>query len=273
MAGGPAAAGLNAGEILAQSGAAQATIDRSLTLLWLRKAMKPQTATPLPPPTSNGGAWAMALSPAGAPDWRWQGKAVPQTIDLGSPQPNATAWVSYRSATPAAGSLPVKIERVLFRLDPIAPKTAEDKEATRGTFAAHLVAPGEALDSNALYVDQVTLTPQGDTALHYGLLEVPLPPGGSVEATSWGVGIAGLPGSDKPDPQPFQRAASYEMGELSYHQPVPLLVKPTVLRQLVRFALPGTFQLPPARYFRMYQPQDQAYEGGRSDHLSTLKIR
>jgi uncharacterized protein YfaS (alpha-2-macroglobulin family) len=273
MAGGPAAAGLNAGRILAQSGAAQATIDRSLTLLWLRKAMKPQAQAKLPPPTSAGGTWAMELSPAGAPDWRWQGKAMPRTIDLGSPQPDATAWVSYRSATPAASSLPVGIERALFRLDPIAPKADEDKDATRGTFVAHLVAPGEALDSNALYVDQVTLTPQSGTALHYGLLEVPLPPGGSVEATSWGVGIAGLPGADKPDPQPFQRAASYEMGDLSYHQPVPLLAKPTVLRQLVRFALPGTFQLPPARYFRMYQPQDQAYEGGRSDRLSTLTIK
>ena len=215
----------------------------------------------------------MALSPSGAHDWRWQGKTAPRTIDLGSPQPNATAWVSYRSATPAASNLPVKIERVLFRLDPIASKTDADKDATRGTFAAHPVAPGEALDSNALYVDQVTLTPQGDTALHYGLLEVPLPPGGSVEATTWGVGIAGLPGADKPDPQPFQRAAAYEMGDLSYHQPVPLLAKPAVLRQLVRFALPGTFQLPPVRYLRMYQPQDQAYEGGRSDHLSTLKIQ
>lgn len=273
MVGSPAASGLDAGDILARSGAAQATIDRSLTLLWLRAAMKPQTAAQSPVPTSSGGTWAMALSPTGAADWRWQGKTLPQAVDVGNPQPGITAWVSYRSAAPSASELPVRIERALFRLDPIAPKADQDKEATRGTFAAHLVAPGEALDSNALYVDQVTLTPQDRTALHYGLLEVPLPPGGSVEATSWGVGIAGLPGSDKPDPQPFERAATYEMGDLSYHQPVPLLAKPMVLRQLVRFSLPGTFRLPPARYFRMYQPQDQAYEGGRSDHLSTLTVR
>ncbi len=63
------------------------------------------------------------------------------------------------------------------------------------------------------------------------------------------------------------------MGELSYHQPVPLLDRPVALRQLVRFALPGTFALPPARYFRMYQPDAKAFEGGKSDRATTLRIQ
>jgi uncharacterized protein YfaS (alpha-2-macroglobulin family) len=63
------------------------------------------------------------------------------------------------------------------------------------------------------------------------------------------------------------------MGDLSYHQPVPLLDRPVTLRQLVRFALPGTFTLPPARYFRMYQPEQKAYQGGSSDRMITLRIK
>ena len=110
--------------------------------------------------------------------------------------------------------------------------------------------------------------------MQYGVLDVALPPGGSVEATSWGVSISGLPGEEnRVGPQPFKRAASWEMGELSYHQPVPLLDRPAAFRQLVRFALPGTFTLPPARYFRMYQPGQKAYEGGRSDSMATWRIQ
>ena len=37
--------------------------------------------------------------------------------------------------------------------------------------------------------------------------------------------------------------------------------RPTVLRQLVRFSLPGRFALPPVRYFRMYQPEAKAFQG------------
>ncbi|MBN3807436.1 hypothetical protein GXB81_31070, partial [Paraburkholderia sp. Ac-20336] len=151
---------------------------------------------------------------------------------------------------------------------------AGESQLGRATFSAHLVKSGDPLDSNALYVDEVTLTPRSGNAYHYGLLDVPLPPGGDVEATSWGVSIDGLPGAkDGSGPQPFQRAASYEMGELAYHQPVPLLDKPVTLRQLVRFSLPGTFTLPPARYFRMYQPDAKAFEGGKSDRMTSLRIQ
>ncbi len=273
---GDAGTPVDANAVLQRSSANYPTVDRALTLLWLRKAMAGSRVgdTQQPLPTLQGSGWSRTTTPTGASVWNWTGAALPVSLDVGGARPDATALVSYRSRAAQASRLPVKLERTLYRLDPIKPTSDAEKEAGHFTFAAHRVKSGDAIDSNALYVDEVTLTPQGNGALHYGLLDVPLPPGGSVEATSWGVSIDGLPGPGEggSGPQPFARAATYEMGDLSYHQPVPLLDKPVALRQLVRFALPGTFTLPPARYFRMYQPEQKAYEGGRSDRMVTLRV-
>ncbi len=273
---GDAGTPVDANAVLAQSSASYPTVDRALTLLWLRKAMagsrSGDAAQPLP--ALQGSGWARTTSPTGASLWKWTGTALPTSLDVGSARPDVAALVSYRSRAVQQSRLPVKIERTFYRLDPIAPKSDADKAEGHFMFSAHRVKAGDAIDSNALYVDEVTLTPQDQAALHYGLLDVPLPPGGSVEATSWGVSIDGLPGPGEggSGPQPFARAASYEMGDLSYHQPVPLLDRPVSLRQLVRFALPGTFTMPPARYFRMYQPEQKAYQGGSSDRMVTLRI-
>lgn len=262
--------------VLAQSSASYPTVDRALALLWLRRAMAGSRTGDAPQvlPALQGEGWTHATTPTGATLWKWTGAALPTSLDVGSARSDLSALVSYRSRAVQASRLPVKVERTLYRLDPVAPSSDADQQAGRFTFEAHRVKTGDAIDSNALYVDEVTLTPQGKSALHYGLLDVPLPPGGSVEATSWGVGIAGLPGVEEggSGPQPFARRATYEMGDLGYHQPVPLLDRPVTLRQLARFSLPGTFILPPARYFRMYQPDQKAYEGGRSDHSVTLRI-
>ncbi|HEY0296541.1 MAG TPA: alpha-2-macroglobulin [Bordetella sp.] len=285
--------------VLAHSSASYSTVDRALTLLWLRKAFNGVGDAPGSLPSPREADWKAQSTPSGMSSWLWTGKNLPASLEVEGGGASAAAVVSYRSGQAQDSGLPLTIERVLYRLDPVAPQGADqgknpgggtsnstdagpgiggggsrDDSMGRASFQAVRVQPGDPLDSSALYVDEVRLAPQGGSILQYGLLDVPLPPGGSVEATSWGVSIAGLPGNDQgKDAQPFARAATYEMGELSYHQPIPLLAKPVVLRQLVRFAVPGTFVLPPARYFRMYQPAYKAYEGGRSDHMATLAIQ
>ncbi|MCX4162830.1 MULTISPECIES: alpha-2-macroglobulin [Paraburkholderia] len=279
------AAPVDAVALLAKSSASYPTFDRALTLLWLRKALGGDAdSTPLP--ELQGAGWQRNTTPTGAAVWKWTGTGLPQSVDVGAVRPDVTALVSYRSRAADTSRLPVTVERHLYKLVPSTPAATDKKNAkksdtsdadaaARFTFTAEAVKPGDALDSNALYVDEVTLTPPANTAYQYGLLEVPLPPGGEVEATSWGISIDGLPGPASEGgsgPQPFQRAVTYEMGELNYHQPVPLLDRRVALRQLVRFGLPGTFVVPPARYFRMYQPDAKAFEGGKSDRLITMKI-
>ncbi|WP_233874083.1 alpha-2-macroglobulin family protein [Paraburkholderia adhaesiva] len=279
MTRGNGGATVDASALLAKSSADYPTLDRALTLLWVRKALGGDVAM-ASLPSLQGAGWRRAATPTGTPLWKWTGAALPATFDAGGPRTDVNALVSFRSHTSEDSRLNVTVERRFYKLEPLEvmvdPKAGNAKnQLGRSAFTARLVKPGNAIDSNALYVDEVTLTPRSGNAYHYGLLDVPLPPGGDVEATSWGVSIDGLPGVKEgaSGPQPFARAASYEMGELAYHQPVPLLDRPVTLRQLVRFALPGTFALPPARYFRMYQPDAKAFEGGKSDRVTTLRIQ
>ena len=275
---GKGAAAADVQALLARASAASPTIDRAVALIWLDKALggglsrglaAQAQAVPRPPQ----GGWRAGRGALGLPEWRWTGAQPPATLSLGAPQraeaasrsTDINAVVSYRSRMAEAASLPIGIERRLYRLVPVA-GTKDDKEAggsvpgTAGLdFVARPVKAGDKLDSNTLYVDEIVLTPR-QGAYRYGLLEVPLPPGGEVEGTTWGLRIDGLPDPENKASglQAFQRATTYEMGMLSYHQPVIALEHPAVLRQLVRFSLPGRFRLPPARFFRMYQPEAKA---------------
>uniref|UniRef100_E1TFI2 Alpha-2-macroglobulin domain protein n=1 Tax=Burkholderia sp. (strain CCGE1003) TaxID=640512 RepID=E1TFI2_BURSG len=276
-------AGVDPSALLAKSSADYPTLDRALTLLWLRKTLGGDAAagSAAALPSLQGAGWTRAATPTGTPSWKWTGAGLPATLDAGAARPDVNAIVSFRSRASEESRLNITVARRFYKLEPLEVKAHPKKQGAaestlgRSAFTARLVKAGDAIDSNALYVDEVALTPRSGNAYHYGLLDVPLPPGGSVEATSWGVSVEGLPGDKEGEsgPQPFARAASYEMGELSYHQPVPLLDRPVVLRQLVRFALPGTFALPPTRYFRMYQPDAKAFEGGKSDRVTTLRIQ
>jgi len=276
MGGGRSAA--DPGPLLARASAAMPTMDRAVALVWLQKGLgglQGASVAAIQPAVAAGG-WQATRSPVGVPTWRWTGAQVPAALDLTAAPTDVTtqsAIVSYRSRAAEASKLPITVERKLYRLEPIdsAPAKADPKapkqpaaDATSSgiAFTAKPVKPGDTLDSNALYVDEVVLTPRQGT-YRYGLVEVPLPPGAEVEATTWGIQIDGLKGepNEGNGAQAFERKAAYEMGQLSYNQPVPALERPTVLRQLVRFSLPGRFALPPVRYFRMYQPEAKAFQG------------
>jgi len=279
LMGGKGAAASDVQALLARAGAASPTIDRAVTLVWLDKALggglsRGLAAEAQAAPRLPQGDWKAARGKLGLPEWRWTGGQPPTTLSLGAPQNaeaasqsyNTNAVVSYRSRTAEAARLPIGIERKLYRLVP-APGAKDAKgENVPGTagldFVARPVKAGDKLDSNTLYVDEIVLTPR-EGVYRYGLLEVPLPPGGEVEGTTWGLRIDGLPDPENKASglQAFQRATTYEMGMLSYHQPVVALERPAVLRQLVRFALPGRFSLPPVRFFRMYQPEAKALQG------------
>jgi uncharacterized protein YfaS (alpha-2-macroglobulin family) len=273
-----------AAALLARIGPDMPTMERAIALTWLQRALGGRPGAPAPdlsPADVGPGHWLPSRSPTGQREWRWDGAAPPGQLVLAGQRGDGAAPVAvldYRSRAREAAQLPVRLERRLYKLVAQAPavNSSGDVENAEGrTYAAVAVAPGEAIDANALYVDEVVLTPDGGT-YRYGLLEVPLPPGGSVEASTWGLTITGLPGEDKGGngnvPRAPVRQVQHEMGELSYHQPVAALDHRQVYRQLVRFALPGTFALPPARFFRMYQPEAKALQGdGRGAFTLTVK--
>lgn len=271
-----------ASALLASVSADMPTMERAVALTWLQRALggTPGAASPaLAPADAGAGQWQVLASPTGVAGWQWTGKALPTQLSLATPAGGdaPVAVLDYRSRSDETAQLPVKVQRRLYKLVAQPPRinSSGDMELGEGrTYAAEAVPEGAAIDANALYVDEVTLSPQQDNSYRYGLLEVPLPPGGDVEASTWGLTITGLDGAGENGMQ--QRApvrqVKHEMGELSYRQPVATLDHVQVYRQLVRFSLPGRFVLPPARFFRMYQPEAKAFENdGKTPPPLTVK--
>jgi len=222
------------------------TLDRAMTLVWLQHAVgasldRPDDITP--------SGWVARKTLTGMNGWQWPDDALPARLQFDGDAPTSgVAVISYSTSSQAPESgLPVRIERTLYRLVPQGEGLA---------FKAEMVAENAVLETGALYVDEVRLSPAASHPARFGLLEVPLPPGADVEPTTWQMAVAGL---DSTDMQPFQRAR-FEPGQLGYAVPVESLDAPLTVRQLVRFGARGRYTVPPARFFRMYQPTPLAIE-------------
>lgn len=256
-----------AARALALLGSSQPTLDRALALAWWNRALggAPVHATE---PGAPQGDWQPTGGALGAPTWRWTGKDLPATIQLpAAPPAPLTGFVRYRSAETEKGKLPVKLERKLYRLvsapaPKAAPASAAGDRPAAGSltgdaveFSLQAVGDGD-IRANELYLEELRLTPNG-VAPRLGLIEVPLPPGADVERGTWGIRIKNLNGDG--EVLPIERARS-QPGELAYAIPVDQAANGVVARHLLRFGSRGSFVLPPARFYRMYQPEEKAFE-------------
>ncbi|MFM2065514.1 MAG: hypothetical protein RLZZ584_423 [Pseudomonadota bacterium] len=271
------------------------TFDRAQALVWLHKVLgkRPDgsadstataAAAALPAP---GAPWQrVAGSLAGEPRWALAaGQPLPARIELPTGRPAAWAALSYDSREPQASTLPVRIERTLWRVVPqaaAAPAAREQRNgngngnntgsgsdpggpagppgsesparpsAGRMTVALEKVAPGTPLVTGALYLDQVDIT--ASRALRWALAEVPLPPGAAVESATWGLDLAGT--------RLALEAARHLPSDQGYALPLEQLTAngTATFRHLLRFSQRGSYSLPPARVYRMYEPEAKAYE-------------
>lgn len=237
---------VRAAALLKRLAPGQSTVERALALTWLQRSLDkagPDLAI------APQGDWQAREGDSGERYWQWHGQGVPATLDLPTDLAHPVdVRLDYQSAQVAgAGAvLPVEISRRLLRLVP---------GSEPFTFKAEEAKPGD-ISSDALYLDEVVLSAQAGRALRYGLLEVPLPPGADVERTTWGIQVSGLEGEEA---SALEKARN-EPGQMVYAVPVDRLEGALVLRHLVRFSQKGEFQLPPARYVRLYAPQEQALE-------------
>lgn len=259
-----------ANALLAQVRGEQPTFDRAQALVWLQKAIggTPDVraeAGSLPAP------WVAARGSVGQPLWTLPASAV-KPATLAAAGGAKVAFVAFDSSeagnTPA---LPVQIERRLFRVVPQAKAKAEGAAATpddgRLTVKLEPVAPGTALDTNTLYLDALTVS--GQQALRWGLLEVALPPGAAVESGTWGLDVQGADGSAT---TALERAV-HQATRQGYAVPVEKLGagEAVTYRHLLRFSQRGRYQLPPARVYRMYEPEAKALEA--KPGWATVEVR
>jgi uncharacterized protein YfaS (alpha-2-macroglobulin family) len=152
------------------------------------------------------------------------------------------AVLRYDSRAAEAHTLPVALKRRILRLE----------QSDKG-YTLKPVAAGQAFDTTALYLDEITLAPTALGAHRFGLLEVALPPGAMVESGTWGINIEGK------KTVALERARHVERRD-GYAVPVDVLDRPLTVRHLLRFSQKGSFVLPPARFHRMYQPESKAFE-------------
>ena len=219
------------------------TIDRAMTLVWIQKKLtSPRFARSLA--VKPSGSWQELPTLFGQTEWLWRGAAGgPKQLQLPEAAPaGAVAVVRYESSVAEAHALPVRVERRLLLLN-------QDKDG----FETSAVKSGDVLRTDAIYLDEITVTPAASSSYEYGMLDVPLPPGASVEASTWGVKLEG-------EKDPLERAIHTSRRE-GYSVPVDSLGEARKVRHLVRFAQKGNYVVPPARFYRMYQPEKKALEG------------
>jgi uncharacterized protein YfaS (alpha-2-macroglobulin family) len=221
------------------------TMDRALALIWVQKKLGgPPPAKA--PDINPGDGWQLARTQVGLPVWRWTGPGpVPARLKLGAAAPRgAVAVLEYDSASPELHALAVDVKRRILRVIP-----------DKGAYRTEEVIAGTPLHTNELYLDEVTLKPAAGARHRFGLVEVALPPGAAVEASTWGIVLRG-----PKEPAPLERARHVERRD-GYAVPVETLDGAMTFRHLLRFSQKGRYVLPPTRYHRMYQPDQKAFEG------------
>jgi len=231
------------------------TFDRALTLVWLNKILAGKLGDNSD--VALAGAWKRTNSVTGSAIWRLQDKKIPTALSLAQvPAKPLTAYVQYESASQETGQLAVQVQRKLYHMVSKGNVSSDDGSSGKGAGSAQQfdmspLADDEAVKSNELYLEEITLTPTGDTRMRYGIVEVPLPPGAAVESTTWGINLG--------NGEVLERARN-EPSAGGYAVPVESLNQTVVLRHLLRFSQKGKYSLFPARFYSMYAPQNKAFE-------------
>ncbi|MBF0271518.1 MAG: alpha-2-macroglobulin family protein [Magnetococcales bacterium] len=250
-------------ELLQQTVATSATIDRALTLIFLDRLTGGSGVPPVAPTLSS--PWIRQERLPGVVSWVLPASSVANPVEVPIATGEQTGWTAYlgfEAPAPDKPTASMAITRRLWRLTPAkerpAPDYSEDNPVET-LFEASAVTPDQPLESAAIYLDEVTLDP-GKGHFRYGLLEVPLPPGGEMEPFTWGMAVAGLNDAEQPVMLTETHA---EKRDEHYIVPIPKLGAGgesgvVTLRHLLRFPVYGTMRLPPVRYFSMYNPAEWA---------------
>ena len=229
------------------------TFDRALTLVWTQQALGGkfafQSSNSLKPADGKWQKTAVSSSAlVDTPEWRWPTNTrLPETLQVQNAPERLTAILRYEGEENGKSTLPATITRTLYRL--------EQREFSGGTasYALIPVNPAEGLSTQSLYLDEISLSSK--QALHYGIIEAPLPPGASIERSTWGITL--LEGDSG---KGINRSNAEEQRD-RYGIPVESLSAngTFVVRHLLRVGQNGRFTLPPARYHQMYQPEQKAF--------------
>ena len=203
--------------------------------------------------------WIKRETRLGHPLWNFIGSSGETNVKLSNfPGKGVYGHLSYDSFKPEKHSLPIRIERELYRLE----KDPEMEESKREIkFMATALGKTLEAKSSDLYIDEIRITPEGEGA-SFGIIEIPIPPGSRVEEQNLNLNIskiekrslARVPMLITP-----KHKVIFDKENLYYSIPIESLEEPIVLRSFVRFSQRGEFILPRVRFYKMYNPNDKAF--------------
>lgn len=234
------------------------TIDRSLVLLWTYRALSGANAVSLRGAMARiapDAPWIPVETVTGQHVFNWpQTTALPTSIRLAAaPATGLTAVAQYDSFDAQKTQLPVQIERHIYRM---VNERAAGGTADATNYRLILLSDDAPLKTDEVYLDEIVLKQTAGAPLRFGILDVPLPPGTTADRTTWGIN---LQSSASKTPEALEHAR-YEQTPRGYAVPIESLNGAVVIRHLVRAAQTGKFMLPPVRFYRMYQPEQKAFE-------------
>ena len=261
--------GMSAEQILSATSPSQPTFERAMSLFWTYQSLAGRSPSDNEAPTPTA-PWQKMVTASGQAAWVLPNQAIlPKMLELNGAPGKLTAFIDYDSRSAENASLPLTLERRLYRLQ----QKSTQRQASRGETGGRAPPPtsdivgfsnefelqplsrNAALHTNELYLDEIVLRPGGSQTLRYGLLEAALPPGATVERSTWGIRLR----NDNGESSALEKARQ-EDTRYGYAVPIDALDKEVVVRHLLRFSQKGRFELPPARFHRMYQPEQKAFE-------------
>ena len=236
-----------AGVLLKKVSYEMATVDRAFTLMFINTVFDWKT-NPADVDITLPAPWKKTRGHFGQTVWEYQA-AAPKEFAVSSPAANLSnlqARLVYDTYAKEESSLPIQISRSFHALRPEKNSDYQyrvtDKNSTK-------------LSSTALYVDEIKIMPPYyGRNFRFGILEIPIPPGADVEMPTYGMKINSQKGTMAIS------KARFITGDRYYSIPIDQLSEPVTFRFLVRFSQKGSFILPRARFYQMYDPTAKAFE-------------
>lgn len=232
-------------------------INGEITGTWEKVGVKKYLPFRLKPKTAvseveiiAGTDWIKRETRLGRPLWQFKGSSKETNVQFnGFPGKSVYGHLTYDSFKPEKHSLPIRIERELYRLE-----KGPESEESRGRVKFKATALGKTLEakSSDLYIDEIRITPEGGGG-SFGIIEIPIPPGSRVEKQYLNLNITEFEKSS------FRHKVIFDEGNLYYSIPIESLEEPVIFRSFVRFSQRGEFILPRARFYKMYSPNDKAF--------------
>lgn len=232
-------------ELLQKVSVQSATIDRTVVLLFLNKAIGFKAKAKglkvkLPK------QWTKIGDHLGRPVWQLRNRETQKVqFQVKTLPKKLHANLLYDTYQKEESKLKVQIRRRLYKLVRV------DSEHE---YQAIPVSKWE-VNSKDLYIDETSVIPVYGSSFKYGLLEIPIPAGADLELPTHGMSIQTKGGRTISVSEVL-----YHTGDQSYGIPIEELRRPVVIRQLVRFSQKGSFVVPRTRFYRMYLPTEKAFE-------------